>query len=410
MALMGKIAYLAPEIPALSATFIFNEILGLEKRGFKVVPISVHRPGDPAWGEGIPGLMKRTCYLYQQSRVIPTTDVIKCFMKNPFSFFSTWRMFLSDARKIGLKTRLGFGLLYRFFFSCKVAEILKGEGCRHLHAHFAHVPADIAMYASGLAGIPFTFTAHANDLFQRAWLLREKVARAKACITISKYNKRFLMAQGAEGRKIQVVRCGVRVQDLFPKRKRSPESPYVIGSCGRLVEKKGMDVLIRALGLLKSRSTNFRLEIVGDGPLREALGEMAIEEHIRSSVIFKGPMYHDEVLDWLSRLDLFVLACRRDRFGDQDGIPVALMEAMAAGVPVVSTGISGIGELIEDGKTGLLARAGDPVSLYEKIRWMMESPLAAGRLARAAKRHVGRKFNEDANLNRLAVLFMGCAS
>jgi glycosyltransferase involved in cell wall biosynthesis len=400
-----KIAYLAPEIPALSATFVYNEILSLEKKGVLIVPISVHVPASPAVEETLHSLRARTIYLYRQSAWTFLKSNLKWLLKSPLRYLHTCRLTMSDAFKVGLAGHVGRGLFYRFFVASRVADILVGENCWHLHTHFAHIPTDIAMYASSLSGVPFSFTAHANDLFERGWLLKEKVTRAKVAMTISEYNRRFFTQQGADESKIKIVRCGVESDgDRTDKEKGRNASP-TIGSLGRLVEKKGMDTLIFALADIHGAGVDFRLEIAGDGPQREALERLASEQGIGSKVVFRGPIPHDEVFAWLGSLDLFVLACRRDRQGDQDGIPVVLMEAMAAGIPVISTHISGIPELIEDGISGMLAEPNDPKGLSEKIKDVVTNPAMASSLAGAARRRIREEFDVDVNAERLRNLF-----
>ena len=168
---MIKIAYLAPELPALSATFVYNEILGLEEKGFQIIPLSVHMPGVFAEGDQVDALKSRTCFLYRESSWEIIKANIALIFKRPFRYIKTFFMAISDSLKMGVTSHVGKGLLYRFFKASLVASILIKEKCLLIHAHFAHVPTDIAMYASNLSGIPFSFTSHANDLFERGWLL-----------------------------------------------------------------------------------------------------------------------------------------------------------------------------------------------------------------------------------------------
>jgi colanic acid/amylovoran biosynthesis glycosyltransferase len=400
-----KIAYLAPEIPALSATFVYNEILGLEARGYEVLPISVHHPDAPALEPAVKGIRSRTIYLYQMPFWRVAASFFRMFAARPLSATRTGMMVLGDAGRMGLQSHVGRGLIYRSLAGAQVARILLREGCGHLHTHFAHVPADIAMYASALSGIPFSFTAHANDLFERGWLLKEKVRRASVAVTISEYNRRFFLEQGADPAKIRIVRCGVDTTLTQADPPGEPNDPPVIGSLGRLVEKKGFDTLIEALSRRRRAGIRFRLEIAGDGPLMDSLRQMAESEGIAAEITFLGAMSHDRVFDWLKRLDLFVLACRKDRNGDQDGIPVVLMEAMTTGTPVVSTRISGIPELIIDGKTGMLADPGDPESLARAIRAVLDDPELTAKIVTGARQHVQKDFDTEVNLDRLIRCF-----
>ncbi len=400
------IAYLAPEIPALSATFVYNEILRMERNGFRIVPISVHVPESPAEENGVEDLARRTIHLYGTSFFKMARSNAACFFQSPATYLGTFATAARDALLVGLKTRAGQGLLYRFFAASNLARILKTTGARRIHAHFAHIPTDIAMYASRLCRIPFSFTAHANDLFERGWLIREKVARADFAVAISEYNRDFMVGQGADRKKIHIVRCGVDSGEISSGLAEKAENAVpAIGSLGRLVEKKGMDVLIAALGRLKADGLEFRLEIAGDGPLTEELKRLSANAGIAERTSFLGAIRHDDVFKWLRTLDLFALACKEDRSGDRDGIPVVLMESMAAGIPTISTGISGIPELIEDGRTGLLAAPGDPESLADKIAFVLRNPAEASAMAANAEKRINEEFDTDANARRLGGLF-----
>ncbi|MBW2706908.1 MAG: glycosyltransferase family 4 protein [Deltaproteobacteria bacterium] len=362
-----KIAYLAPEIPALSATFVYNEILDLEKSGYQVVPLSVHQPHSPAEEEALEDLGSRTKYLYLMPKSKMLWDNLHLLVRRPVRYLRVLASAVGDVWRVGLFNRVGLGLLYRFLVAAGVARILLDENCTHLHVHFAHIPTDIAMYAAGMSAVPFSFTAHANDLFERGWLLEKKVRRAKFAVTISEYNRQFLIEKGGPGDKIHVVRCGVDHEAFAAGNARPSNSIPKIGTLGRMVEKKGIDDLIRACQMLKDRNIGFNLEIAGDGPMQSELQALVNDGDLAEQVHFTGPLAHEQVPRWLQSLDMFVLACKKDRNGDMDGIPVVLMEAMLAGVPVISCRISGIPELIEDGQSGLLAEPGNPAELARVI-------------------------------------------
>jgi len=402
------IAYLAPEIPALSATFVYNEILAVEKHGIQIVPISVHVPQAAATEKNLKGLMERTIYLYRRSLSRFLLSNVMYFLKFPFRYIHTLKTAARDAMCVGLTSHTGQGLLYRFFIASSVAQILQRYGCLHLHTHFAHIPTDISMYASRLSNISFSFTAHANDLFERGWLIKEKVDRATAAVTISEFNRNFMVSRGADTKKVHIVRCGVDTGNYAPLLEtKGVKTVPVIGSLGRLVEKKGMDTLIAAMAGLSRNGFNFRLEIAGDGPMLSELKEMVLEKGLNGKVRFMGALPHEEALKWFRGLDLFILACRKDSNGDQDGIPVVLMEAMAMGIPTISTRISGIPELIENGETGLLAEPDNPDSLADRVERFFQDPSSASAMARKAKEHIAGEFDADVNIRRLIRLFRG---
>ncbi len=399
---MKKVAYLAPELPALSATFVYNEIFGLRERGYEILSFSVHPPQQSGWQEKrLADLAASTTVLYRYSLCGLTLALVSCLVSMPGNFLKAMATLIKDVIHLRPWTRTGTGQIYRFMAGCMFALRVKQEKCSHIHVHFAHVPTDIAMYGSILSGIPFSFTAHANDIFQRGYLIPEKVKRSAFVATISRFNKKYLVSQGAEERNIHIVRCGVNPEEFTP----APghvERPatWRIGSLGRMVEKKGFETLLHAASLLKDQ-VNFQLVLAGSGPLEDRLKQLVASLALEDVVEFSGPVPHSEVPAWLVRLDLFVLACQRDSQGDMDGIPVVLMEAMVSGVPVISTRLSGIPELIEDGREGHLVPADNAQALAQAIRSLLESDTLRESVRANALDKVRREFSARGNLERL---------
>jgi glycosyltransferase involved in cell wall biosynthesis len=402
----SAIVYLAPEIPALSATFVYHEILALRKRGFHIMPVSVLVPTAAALEQEAMDMEKETIHLYALGMPSFLAALLTIALLHPGRTASALRLLITDISNVGLFTRSAAGLSYRFLAAARLARIINKNNCIHLHAHFAHVPTDIAMYAARLAEIGFSFTSHANDLFERGWLLREKVERSLAAVTISHFNQLFLERMGADSAKINIIRCGVEPAScrLHGERRGCNTIPR-IGSLGRLVEKKGFDTLLLAAGMLARQGRKFTLEIAGSGPLMEELRACAGSEGLGEMVKFLGPIANDKAPEWLSRIDLFVLACRQDKNGDMDGIPVVLMEAMAADVPVISTTISAIHELIQDGVSGLLVEPGDVVALAASIERMLDDAQLRRRCISGGRTMTDSEFSEKLNIDRLAELF-----
>ena len=365
------IAYLAPEIPALSATFVYEELLGLEKRGIAVVPISVHQPSRSAQRQT--ELADRVYYLYDSTNLkLISSGLVNILRFKGIRKAICWLAYdLYESNLLRLNT---WKLAFQFLVAVRLAGILNRKNCIHLHVHFAHVPTQIAMYASALTGIPFTIMAHANDIFERQMLLHRKAERAKKMLTISEYNRGYLRNIGVEDDKLAVVRCGVNFIPHAIAKTCHNKAKFRIGTLGRLVEKKGMDILIRSIYELRDKPYGIELVIAGDGPLSNELVQLVEELNQIDVVRFIGSIPHNEVQNWLRTLDIFVLACKQDSRGDMDGIPVVLMEAMSQSVPVISTQISGIPELIIDKETGLLARPGDYHDLALKIDKLLSSP------------------------------------
>ncbi len=370
---MKRIAYLAPEIPAFAATFVYNEILELKKRGHIVFPISLNIPSSPLKEGPGASLSSSTIYLYEEGILRVIQSNISTFLYNPLRYLIILITAFLDCTKSNILSRKGIGILYRFFAASHVAFIIKKKKCEHVHANFAHTPTDIAMYSAMLANIPFSFTSHANDLFERGWLLPQKVSRSKFAITISNYNKKHLVSVGGLREKIHVIHCGVDTTSFSNRSNVSNSPPFIIGTLGRMVQKKGFDVLLRATSILYKKNIPFQLLIAGNGPLENSLKQLSKRLGIESVIKFIGPIAHENVPSWLKGLHLFVLPCKKDDNGDMDGIPVVLMEAMISGVPVISTKISGIPELIEHKKEGLLVEQKSPEELSSAIQFLLNN-------------------------------------
>ncbi len=399
-----NIAYLAPEIPSLSATFVYEELLAVERRGISVLPITVHQPVKSAAGQA--QLAERTLCLYNEPVLML---VCKGLLMLPFfglGALKALRYLLADIRSCGF-SRESCKLAYQFLVGVKLARMLRAGHCRHLHVHFAHVPAQIAMYACAMAAVSFTVMAHANDIFERGLLLPEKAARAMKFLTISEFNRAYLEHIGVPAEKLAVVRCGVSFEMYAREINLMKKSCYRVGTLGRLVEKKGVDVLIRAVAAMSDRPYDIHLTIAGDGPLRNDLEQLVDNLELRKLVSFEGGLSHQEVAGWMHGLDVFVLACRRDSHGDMDGIPVVLMEAMSQFVPVISTRLSGIPELVVHRETGLLAEPDNVADLSDQMDKLFSSAELSGMLTSAAQQHVESEFGQAVNIDRLMACFLG---
>jgi glycosyltransferase involved in cell wall biosynthesis len=399
----STIAYLAPEIPALSATFVYEEMFGLQDLGYTIVSISVHKPKQPA--KGLDLLLSTTHFLYDRA---PLKLVLAGLFHLPllgFGAIKALRLLVLDMLRCGLYRRETWKLAYQFLVAVKLAMLLKSRGCSHLHVHFAHVPSQIAMYASAMSGVPFTIMAHANDIFERGLLLQQKAERAVKLVTISEFNRAYLEGIGVPRDKLAIVRCGVSFPILPPEHPFENKTHYRLGTLCRLVEKKGVDVLIRAIALLRDRPYTIDLSIAGDGPLLNELEALVLELGVANSVQFEGVMSHGAVAAWMQGLDAVVLACKKDKNGDMDGIPVVLMEAMSQSIPVISTKISGIPELIVDCHTGLLARPDDYQDLAFQIDKLFSSVQLREHLVVEAAAHVNIEFGRNVNLDRLISYF-----
>lgn len=393
------IAYLSPALPALSETFVYEELLAVERRGIRVVPVAVRRPIVQVAAQK--ELAERVIHLYSGNLL--TTALaglirLPLFGRRSFTSFSE---LISDMVECGLIRAEAWKLAFQFLAATQLARVLKREGCTHLHVHFADTPGQIGMYASAFSGVPFTIMAHANDIFDGGLLLKRKAERASRLLTISSYNVRYLESLGIPKERLSIVRCGVSFTTLPSPDRGDRGRAFRIGSLGRMVEKKGFDVLIHSVSNLKASGIDVELILAGDGPLQQDLQELVKRLGLAECIRFVGGLAHDQVALWMQDLDLFVLACKQDSNGDMDGIPVVLMEAMSQSVPVVSTRLSGIPELVMHEVTGLLANPNDVDDLAVQIIRVQSDAALRQSLTKKAQEYVNQEFGQGLNVDRL---------
>jgi glycosyltransferase involved in cell wall biosynthesis len=273
-----------------------------------------------------------------------------------------------------------------------------------IHAHFAHVPATIAMYAARQLRVPFSFTGHANDLFRERTLLREKLDRADRVVCISRWHREFYQETALiPDTRAPVIRCGVSTSEFAPHP--GEQDPRVVLAVGRLVEKKGFHVLVKAIALLKGAGVPVRCRIVGDGVQHDQLASMIVDLGVADRVELLGARSNEDVRELMQSSGLFVLPCVEDSQGDRDGIPVVLMEAMASGLCVVSGHLPAIAELVENGQTGVMVPPGDVDELADAIETLVREPARAGVLGAAGRRRVREEFSQQVNIARLLDAF-----
>jgi glycosyltransferase involved in cell wall biosynthesis len=302
--------------------------------------------------------------------------------------------------------------VHRFFQAGYLAEILSREPVAHLHAHFAHDPTLVAMFTHHLTGIPYSFTAHAKDIYVKTppEVLRAEARLARAVVTCTEYNRKYLVDQVglAPNGKLHCIYHGLDLSQFkFKSPRNSHKGAPIILSVARLLEKKGLNDLVCAADILRRRGYSFQVEIIGDGPLRQALETRVKQLGLNDRVRLLGALPHKEVCTAYQRASIFALPCIVAADGDRDGVPNVLPEAMASGVPVVATPISGIPELIETELQGLLVPPNSPEMLADALDRLLTQPELCGRLALAARAKVEARFSSDGNSARLLALFQG---
>ena len=369
--------------PRISETFISNELLLLEELGFRVHIFSMRKPRESFSHASVRRIRARVDYL-PETLLLPLPRFLfhnlLLAIGSPAVFFRTLktavRRFLRTRKPATFKHFLKAGLLVRRY--------LPGSGVIHFHAHFAHSPASVAMFAAQLSGLAFSFTAHAKDIYTTdPRQLSEKLSRAKFAVTCTEYNRRYLrnLTDGRAVPKAPIRRVyhGIDVT-LFaggkPAGDVGPVDDCRLLTIARLTAKKGVPTVLRAVQLLKSRGLPVRHTLIGDGEDRGKILDLICALGLEDTTRWLGTLPHEAVLEHYRHASVFVLGCEVAANGDRDGIPNVLLESMAMGVPVVATRVSAIPELVEDGTSGLLVSPQDPGLLADAVeRLLVDRPL-----------------------------------
>lgn len=400
----AQIAYMVGEFPVLSETFVYREIRMLRRLGMNISLFTL-RSKESKGEIDLDDLPSATA-IYSVSPARWLIDLLGILIRHPKNLSLALKYLLADLAKMptwGQRIKL----CGQFFASARLAEQLLENHVNHLHIHFIHSPCQVGMYGAAMAGVPFTVTAHANDIFSRGELLQEKAARAKKVITISEYNLKYFQSIGVDRKKVSLVRCMMDLPDGDFKMVSNRSNKFVIGSLGRLVSKKGFGTLIRAYAqfVQKNPDIDSELQIAGMGPERELLDLLVGSLSLNDRVIFLGALHPTKVFSWMNSLNCFALACEESADGDVDGIPVVLMEAMACKIPVITTRISGIPELVIDGETGTLVQPGQINELSEAILEVCKGGDKISREIANGRQHLRDEFSKEVNLNRLLACF-----
>ena len=410
MTKMPTIAYIAQQFPSLTMTFTYREVLALRRRGVTIRPISTWRPRSSIVSEEATGLIEETFYVLPPhwARLLGTH--LRYLIARPGRYLSTLGLLTLFSRE-PLRNRLRS--LIHFVYAVQVANEVENCQAQHIHANFALNATTVAMVASRLTGKPFSFTAHAADIFVNPILLQEKITAASFVVTISEYNKRYLTEVAHDDNvasKIRVVHYGLDMSQFAPRQEWTPSPHPLLLAIGRLVEKKGLRYLVKACHILARRGHDFKCCIIGQGPEEPMLRELVQEYDLTDRVHLLGAMPQERVRELLQQADVFAVPCVVGSNNDQDGMPNVLLEAMAVGVPVVSTRLTGIPELIQDGVNGLLVPPGDANALADAIAHLWTDPSLATRLADEGRATVERDYDIEKNVEGLAELFERCAS
>jgi colanic acid/amylovoran biosynthesis glycosyltransferase len=400
-----SIAYIAQTFPDLSQTFVYREVLALQERGFEVVTCSIRRPNEDDLSQESRHFVERTLYALPVSWGKFLRAHLYMFFTRPGKYISTLLYVLT--RK-GEKFENRLRSFYHFLEAVYLAPELQRRQVQHIHAHFTINAATIALVLFRMMGTTFSFTAH-NIFFTDRVLLEEKVQEARFIVAISEFTKRFLLrlVPGVGlADKIHIVHCGLSIEAFSPPKPKPENKVPVLLFVAQLSERKGAPFLVEACRILKARDVPFHCIIVGGGEQKKRRLEQLVAQYdLQAHVELTGALPQEQLKPYLDRADVFVLPCITAQNGDMDGVPVALMEAMAMEIPTVSTYVSGIPELIEHGVSGLLVREKDAVALADALQRLLEDGQLCENLGREGRRKVIREFDIYQNVAKIASLF-----
>lgn len=394
--------------PRISETFIANEIYLLEQLGIPIHIFSMRHPRETFSHGIIDKIQAKAEYLPTELlQDFPRLFFPTAFLavKKPTAFLAALakaRERFSRSRNLGtFKHLLQAGYLAGYLLP-RHPEVV------HLHAHFAHSPSSVALFASLLSGLRFSFTAHAKDIYTtRPDQLQEKIELASLVVTCTRYNQEYLRNL-VNGKPVE-LHCVYHGIDLelfnFPERRRQPVPPYRILTVARLTEKKGVPAILNALKHLQRQGVNFEYTLIGDGDDREKVVARIFELGLQDRCRFLGTRSHHEVVKEFERADLFVLGCRVAKSGDRDGIPNVLVESLAMGLPAVATTVSALPEVIRHGETGLLVSPDDPQAMAAAIRRLLTDNHLRGRVVGEGRISVRSSFDNRQLIKRLADIY-----
>lgn len=402
------IAYILKGYPRISETFISNEILLLERLGFSLRLFSMRHPRENFSHASVQQITARVDYLPTELlQELPRLLIPNIFLaaKSPHRYSKALALAGARFRRTGklatLKHLLQAGYMTNRF-------LLKEPEIHHLHGHFAHSPTSVTMFGSILSGLPFSFTAHAKDIYtSNPEQLREKIDAARFVVTCTQHNAEYL--KGVAQNSPTPIHCIYHGIDLglfnHPVEKPAPSEPFRLFTVARLTEKKGLPTLYKALAILKEQGIQFQHVLIGDGDDREKILELIHTLRLDEHCTWLGTRTHEEVLAQFKQSDLFVLACEIARNGDRDGIPNVLVESLAMGVPAVSTTVSAIPEILQHKKTGLTVPPGDPQAMAEGMITLLQDQEFRRKVISQGRAWVAEQFDNRKWLERLAEVF-----
>ena len=395
-----KLAVVTSGFPRQSETFVLNELLELEQQGVPLHVFSLRKPDDGVFHAAVERLLAPVTYVPESPLAAPRAFVRAhrdAFGADPSRYAGALAAAMRGARR---------GTAKQFLRAGYIAPLLRRFDIGHVHAHFASTAGAVALHLHRLTGVSYSLTAHAKDIYRHDVDRRKLAAKldaARFAVTVSDYNARYLSRIAPSSRIVRIYN-GLDLERFAPNGRVTTAPPLVL-AVGRLVEKKGFDVLVHAFALLRDRGVAARCKIVGKGEREGDLRALIAKLELGEEVELVGPRTNEQLLELYGAASVVVVPSVVGADGNREGLPVVLTEAMALGIPVVATDVTGIPELVHVGRTGLLAPQGDARALADRLRQALEVPVRAAALASAGRERIVEAFNLHTNVAQLRTLF-----
>ena len=398
----SRVGYVVSRFPKTTETFILREMEAVERQGWAVVPFAINREPDEIRQPGAERYLEQLSAVSDLTPAAAALAQLRLLVRRPGRWFGVWwRAVTGNLRSPKFLVRA----LVIAWGTPALAERAVDESVDHLHAHWGTHSALLAHLMAFVIDVPYSVTLHAHDLHVDQTMLATKLAAAGHVVTISEHNADLIRRSFPEvADRTSVVHCGVEAGAIELRAAgdgtHDPSDVPRVACVAGLRGFKGHRYLLEALHELARRGTVVECDLVGEGPLRGELEQLA-----GPGVVFHGALPVDDALDIVRRATIFVMPSVELADGRRDGIPVALMEAMAIGVPVISTTVSGIPELVQSGTTGLLVAPADAGALAGAIESLLADATGRGTMARYARDLVEREFDIDRSAATMCKIF-----
>lgn len=402
------LGYILKGYPRISETFISNEILLLEKLGLRMRLFPMRHPREDFCHDSVKEIKAQVDYLPTELLLdFPRLLLPNIFLaaKRPTPFLHGLKLARMRFQRTG-KLATFKHLLQAGYLSNK--HLLKDKTITHIHGHFAHSPTSVTMFAALLSDLPFSFTAHAKDIYtSNPDQLREKIRLARFVVTCTDYNRRYL--ENLVTDKTTPIHCiyhGIDLNLFAPKTNHTQcIAPYKLFTIARMTEKKGLPTIYNALHLLKEKKISFKHTLIGDGDDRIKIEQLITDLNLNDCCHCLGTKTHTEVLKQFEQSDLFILACEIAANGDRDGIPNVLVESLAMGVPALSTTVSAVPEILINSKTGITVSPSDPKIMAGAIEDILTNSDLRNKIIEGGQQHTKTNFDNRKLVQKLGDIF-----